>query len=65
MPNIWMNKKSEHKRYKWFGKVCKKYVNQQFIYPIVNDFLISVVKLKSHELINKNVSRYDCYIIRL
>ena len=64
--DIWMNrKKSVYIRSRHRRKRLEKYIHHSHISYVFKDFLSVVRIMFIHNLMNKNVSRYDYYIIRL
>ena len=64
--NIWLNrKKSQYIRSRHIRARVEEYVHDNYRSSIVSDFMEVVKIMIKHGMINKNISRYDYYIIRL
>lgn len=64
--NIWLNRKtSVYTRSRHIRATVEQYAHPQHRSSIVSDFIGVVDIITKHEMIKKNISRYDYYIIRL
>ena len=64
--NMWLNwKKSQYIRSRHIRARVEQNVHANYCSSIVSDFMEVVEIMIKHKMINKNVSRYDYYIIRL
>ena len=64
--NIWINrKKSRYIRSRHIRSRVEQYVHTSYRSSVVSDFMEVVAIMIIHKMINKNVPRYDYYIIML